>query len=142
MASSVAFNDGVASTLSNGRAAPADRFWAWRPVPMSVGPQRTILGTQRVARFKFAEVRGASFEIRDIPFASQTIAERLKLHLEDGGECTVTTGDGTNGPFTCSIFPGTEVDIRVQDERKMTLTVALTLMNTTLGTPLVCSYPV
>lgn len=140
MSSSIAFNDGVAATLTNGRVPPFDRFWSYRPVSRSVGDSETILGTQRVVHFPFAVVRGAAFEIRDIPAASQTIADRLKLHLETGGAVTLNTGDGVNGPYTAAIMPGTEVEIRVQDERRMLLSVAVTLVNTTLGTPLVCAY--
>lgn len=138
---SIAFNDGSAATLSNGLSAPFDRLWAFRPVSRTVGPKDTILGTQRVVKFAFAQVRGAQFEIRDIPFSSQTICDRLKLHFEDGGSGTLTVGDGTNGPYTIAIMPDTEVEIRVQDEEEQLLTVAMTAMNTTLGTPIACVYP-
>jgi hypothetical protein len=140
VSSSVAFNDGSTATLSNGRAAPFDRFWSWRPVSRDVGPKRTILGTDRRVAFRFTRTRGAYFEIRDIPASSADICDRLKLHLEDGGTCTVTVGDGTNGPYTAALFPGTEVVILTQDERKQRLTVQLTLMNTA-GTAMKCSYP-
>ncbi len=140
MASSIAFNDGVAATLSNGRTPPFDRFWGVRPVSMAVADTDTILGTQRTVAFEFARVRGIYLEVRNIPNTSQDICDRLKLHLETGGAATLNTGDGSHGPFTVALFPGTQVEVAEMDEVKMELAVRVTLMNTTLGTPILIQY--
>lgn len=140
MASSIVFNDGAAATCSNSRAAPFDRFWGVRPVSASIGPKATILGTQRTAAFEFASVRGVYLEIRHIPNTLQDICDRLKLHLETGDSATLNTGDGTHGPYTVALFPGTTVEVAEMDENRMELVVRVSLMNTTLGTPILIQY--
>lgn len=141
--STIAFTDTTgAAVLSNGRTGVFSRFWGVRPVSQSVGPKDTILGTQRVVAFEFARVRGVYLEIRRIPNSAADVCDRFKLHMETGGSATLNTGDGTHGPYTVSLMPGTEVEVAEMDERKMELVVRVTMMNTTLGTPILIQYPV
>jgi hypothetical protein len=140
MASSIAWTDDTGSeTLTNGKPTPADRFAAWKHWRPPVGPVDVAVGTGRIFHWSFREEHLASFELRHIPMASLAKLERLKIHLETGGEVTLTTGDAGSHTFTCVLAPGTTVEYDQADPQLLLYTLQLTLKNTAAG-PLLCSW--
>lgn len=140
MATSVAFTDGVgAATLTNGRPVPADRFSAWTPDADIIGPRRVTVGDGITRAFEFRRDRCASFLLENIPNSSQSVMERLKLHLESGGTATVTTGDLASRTYTARIRPGTRVEIELSDRRRLLYTMRFAMKNTAAAAML-CIY--
>lgn len=140
MASSIAWTDAIGSaTLTNTRPTPADRFAAWKHWQAPIGPVEVAAGTGRSFHWSFREEHLASFELRHIPMASLALLERLRYHLETGGEITITAGDPGAHIFVCVIAPGTKVDYDQADPQLLLYTLQLTVKNTA-ALPLLCSW--
>lgn len=130
MSTSIAFTDGTGSaTLTNGKTGFGGRFRNWVPLPEPEASSVVGLGTGAVHEWRFRADHGASFELHYIPAASLDIASRLKLHLEGGGSCTVTTGDSSSNVYTCTLFPGSKVALTQQDPALMEYALSLKLRN-------------
>lgn len=62
------------------------------------------------------------------------VADRLIYHLQNGGQCTVATGDAANSAYaTCGLRKGTAPSLQL-DRRTMEYTLSLQLLNTA-GSP-------
>jgi hypothetical protein len=136
---SIAFNDGSAATLTNGKPAPLDRFANWTPDVDPIGPRDTALGTGIDFHWNFRTDYLASLELPYISPADHAVALRLKKHLETGGTATLTTGDGASNVYTVRIAPGTRVQLEYADRAMVEYTLKLTVKNTAAA-PLVCLY--
>jgi hypothetical protein len=140
MASSLAWTDDTGSvTLTNSRPTPADRFAAWKHWRPPIGPVEVAAGTGQSYHWPYREEHLASFELRHIPMASLALLERLKYHLETGGEVTVTVGDPAAHIYVCIIAPGTMVEYDQADPQLLLYTLQLSLKNTA-ALPLLCSW--
>lgn len=134
MATQLAWTDSTgAATLTNGKPAPADRFSAWRNWPSSADSaavRDVAVGTGLTFRWRFRHEHLASFELRMIPMASLNLLERLKDHLEGGGQVTVTVDDAAAHVHTCVLAPGADVEYEQADPKFQEYTLRLTLRNT------------
>jgi hypothetical protein len=142
---SITFNDGVAATLDNGLTAiasgAASRFAGWTPFTRKVGHSAHSLATGARSMFTFRTEYGATFELRELPAASLSVALRLKRHLEGGGTCTVNTGDSAARSYaTCGLNDGASVGISPQDMQQFTYTVSLSLINLGAAADMLCEY--
>lgn len=142
---SISFNDGAAATLDNGLTAIASgvgsRFANWTPFTHKVGSAAHSLATGARTMFAFRTDYGARFELRDVPNTAMAVAMRLKRHLENGGTCTVTTGDSASRVYTtCGLAEGSEVAIALADPQQLTYTVSLALINLGAASDMLCEY--
>lgn len=129
MATSIAFNDGSAATLTNGKNLYGDRFRNWVPMPAPEASRVVCLGTGLVAEWRFRTDYGAAFELPYIPADSLDVVDRLIRHLYGGGSCTVTTGDSASHVYTCTLFPGSTPALALEDRVLMEYTLSLKLRN-------------
>jgi hypothetical protein len=97
------------------------------------------LGTGDVFAWGYREDHLASFELRAIPMASLALLQRLKRHLETGGQVTLTVGDTDEHEYICKIAPRTKVEYGQSDPQRQEYTLALTLRNSA-NLPLLASY--
>jgi hypothetical protein len=140
MATSIAFTDGTgAATLTNGQTGNPGRFKGWTPGGLGIGPSETASGTGAVSKWRFRTDYTAKFDLPYIPASSLDVAIRLKLHLEDGGNCTVTTGDAGSRTYTATLRPGGTVDLVQSDGPMMEYTLTLELLNASAAVML-CVY--
>jgi len=142
---SITFNDGAAATLDNGltaiAAGVASRFSSWLPFTRRVGAAATNLATGARAMFTFRVEYGATFELREIPASALLVCLRLKRHLENGGTCTVTTGDTAARSYaTCGLAPDAGVGLTVADSAQPTYTLSLSLINLGAASDMLCEY--
>lgn len=143
MSTSIAWTDSAGSaTLTNGKPGPAARFSAWRnwsPTEDNLSQSEVGVGTGDTFVWSFREDHLASFELRAIPMASLALLQRLKRHLETGGQATVTVGDADEHEYVCKIAPRTKVEYGQSDPQRQEYTLSLTLRNTA-NLPLLASY--
>ena len=130
MPSNIVFNDGASATLANGRTAPFDRFWAWTPSRVDIGPRGVPIGTGVTNVWVFRTDHCVSIELRDIPESMHAIALRLIQHLTRGGTATLNAGDPAANTYTVRLRPGSEPSLTVQDEKKPTYLFRVELKNT------------
>ena len=75
---SITFNDGSSATLDNGltgvAAGVGSRFATWTPFTRRVGERAVTLATGASFAFTFRIDYGASFEMRDLPNTTQSVA--------------------------------------------------------------------
>ena len=148
MSTTITFNDGTAATLTNGQAAPGDRFGNWVPQTTPIGAVATLQATGAIAQFRTRMQYGASFEVRRIPVATTggvrpvDIAVRLIAHLLGGGTCAVNTGDAESNSYaTCGLMPGTTPTLALSDRKQLWYTLTLSLINLAGSPgPMVCHY--
>jgi hypothetical protein len=144
MATSIDFTDSIGSaTLSNSKADGPDRFGSWTPWQMPVGPKANSLATGQLYRWTHRTDYGARFELRHIPNSSLDVAMRLIAHLENGGTCTVNTGDASARTYTtCGLAPDADLGgaLSMSDPKTIEYTLSLSLIN--LGAAqMLCVYP-
>lgn len=142
---SVSFNDGSAATLTNGMtgigAGVGSRFASWVPFTKKVGESATVLATGARAMFVFRTDYGATFELRDIPNTSLDVVLRLIRHLQNGGTCTVTTGDTASRVYaTCGLAPDTDPALAFADPNLLTYSLSLSLINLGAASDMLCVY--
>jgi hypothetical protein len=129
----VAFTDATgAATLSNGRPAPADRFADWQPLWQQIGPRRVAGATGDTYGFPLRTDHGARFRIPDLPAASLDVAVRLKAYLEgtDAPRVSVVTGDAAARTYsTCTLWPGSTVEISLADPAEQLYDVVLSVLD-------------
>ena len=141
---SITFNDGTSATLDNGltgvAAGVGSRFASWTPFTRRIGERAVTLATGASFAFTFRIDYGATFELRDLPNTTQSIALRLIRHLQGGGTCTVTTGDAAARVYTtCAIDPEGDASLAFQDAAYLTYTMSLSLINLS-GADMLCQY--
>lgn len=139
MPSSIAFNDGGAATLTNGRSSPFDRFWAWTPDRVDIAPRGVTMGPGDTNVFVLRTDHCVSLELRDIPESMLAIALRLKQHLTRGGQATLNAGDPAANSYTVKLRPGTTPELTVQDEGKPTYRFRVEFKNVA-AVDLLCTY--
>lgn len=147
MSTSIVFNDGSSTTLTNGKAVPGDRFSNWVPDSAPIGDPADAQATGGITFFLLRTDHGARFELPHIPnrrtagVSPMSVAARLILHLLKGGQCTVNTGDVTSASYTCSLRPGTRPTLNFTNRRAIEYTLSLDLINAA-GSPtaMVCHY--
>ncbi len=141
---SITFNDGSSATLDNGltgvAAGVGSRFATWTPFTRRIGERAVTLATGASFAFTFRIDYGASFEMRDLPNTTQSVALRLIRHLQGGGTCTVTTDDAAARVYTaCAMDPDGDVSLAFQDAAYLTYTMSLSLINLS-GADMLCQY--
>ncbi len=138
----IAFTDGQGpATLSNGAPAPGDRFRAWVPLQVIIGPIHHALGTGIPHVWAHRTDYGAKFSIGQIPDSEQEIAARLVLHLLSGGAVDIDTDDaGGNVYSTCYLWPGSTPELSAPDRTDLRRTLTLSILQPGATTPLVCHY--
>lgn len=141
---SITFNDGASATLDNGLISTASgvgsRFASWTPFTRRVGERATTLATGASFAFTFRIDYGATFQMRELPNTTQSVAMRLIRHLQGGGTCTVTTGDAAARVYmNCSIDPEGDVTLEFQDATYLTYTMNLALINLSAA-DMLCIY--
>ena len=142
---SITFTDGTGTaTLDNGLTSSAggvgSRFANWTPFTRRVGERATALGTGAGYSFTFRIDYGATFELRDLPNTTQSVALRLIRHLQGGGTCTVTTGDTASRTYSqASLDPEGDVSLAFQDPQFLTYSMTCSLINLA-GADMLCQY--
>lgn len=144
MATSITFNDGAAATLNNGKNVPGDRFAGWTPRQVPVGEASNPQASPTRTMFRFRTDWCSRFSLPMIPSAGSgsllTIATRLVAHLNNGGSCTVNTGDAASSSYTMVAAPGVTIEEpRLTDRALMEYTLDLDLASTGGAIP-VCRY--
>lgn len=139
MSTSIAFNDGVAASLVNGKPTPGDRFANWVPFPENASRPVVCLGTGIRAEWRFRTDYGASFQLDYIPDTSLDVVDRLVRWLLGGGNCTVNTGDAGARVYTCTLFPDFLPTLTQQDRQMNEFTLTLKLRNSAAA-PMLCVY--
>lgn len=142
MATSIAFNDGAAATLTNAKPTPADRFASWAPRSAPVGPREHALGTGALHAFVFRWDYGCTFELRGIPAASMGVMDRLVRHLASGGTVTVNTGDSANRSYVAGLAPGAELPYpTLSDPQMLEYSMSFALIHQgAQPAPMLCTY--
>lgn len=149
MPTTITFVDSIgAATLKNGKPTPADRFANWNEDPRPIGESAVRQSDGATMLFLFRRDYGASFELRHIPIAAVggvrlvEIANRLKMHLLEGGTCAVNTGDTSSSSYaTCGLMPGTTPAVVQADPALLEYTFSASLINLA-GSPvaMACRY--
>lgn len=143
---SITFNDGTSATLDNGLTATAggvgSRFASWVPFTRRVGERAVTLATGASFDFTFRIDYGATFQMRDLPNSTQSVALRLIRHLQGGGTCSVATADNSSRTYTtCGLDPQGDVTLAFQDPTFLTYTLTLSLINlASPGADMLCDY--
>jgi hypothetical protein len=137
-----------AATLSNGRTeAYARRFANWTPDAEPIGPIGTPLTRGPVSRWVHATEYRVTLTIADIPehpvsagtVFLLTVAQRLKIHLLNGGLCTLATEDLDNRSYPgVWLAHGTQPTLQLTDRTARRYAFTVTLMRT--DAPFVCRY--
>lgn len=141
MATSIAFNDGSAATLSNGLAAPGSRFRNWSPYTMPHGPREHALADGLPYKYVYRTDYAARFELPYIPNTELDVLLRLHRHLERGGQCTVNTGDAGTRQYTAVLAPGAVLQPpELSVPRLLLYTARFDLLNTAQA-DMLCEYP-
>lgn len=139
MATNLAWNDGTAGTLDNGKSVGGDRFTAWTPFPDLIGPRYAPLGTGRNIAWTHRTDYCASFQLTQIPRTKHALVDRLIRHLLIGGDVTVNTGDSATRVYTCHLRAGTTPAFERSDPQNIEYTLSLELVNNAAA-PLVLEY--
>lgn len=142
MPTSIAFNDGAAATLTNGKPVPGDRFSQWEPDSGKVGDDEEAVGTGQLFTFTFRTDYLVNFELRQIPQSSLPIMLRLQRHLRSGGTVTINTGDSTNRVYaTCCLVKGTNPKPRMTDPKNLEYSMSFSLRNVAaVPADMICQY--
>jgi len=145
MASSIAFTDGTGTvTLDNGMPAPGDRFRGWQNLADAPNDgsnvTRVALGTGATYQWNFRQDYGAKFTLAYIPNSKQDDLDRFRRWAYSGGSFTVDTGDSSGRSYTCTLWPGSTVDLSPPDAKDLRLTLTVSVRNT-VGAVMVCTYP-
>jgi hypothetical protein len=136
---SIAFTDGTgAATLQSATASPGNRFRNWIPNDDPIGPGVPTLADATIHRWEFRKDYTASFEVPGLTMSQLAIAGRLRIHLLNGGSCTVTTNDSAARVYTAKLAPGTAPSISGPDE-SWEYAFSVVLRNTASATML-CVY--
>jgi hypothetical protein len=140
MSAGISFTDGTgAATLTNGLAAPQDRFSNWVPDVVPVGEHKDTLADGITHEFTFRTDYTASLDLTKIPASSQATMLRLKAHLLAGNTVTVTTADTSSHVYTARLAPGTVPEIVFSDPARLRYTFRVTFKNTSAAAML-CTY--
>jgi hypothetical protein len=126
---SITFTDSVgAVTLTNGRAAPGDRFASWTPTVFRVADRRFALGTGIAYEYLFRQDFLASFSIDGLPATQLENVSRFVRHAQQGNTFSVNTGDNSARTYTCRLAEGAEIALAMTDptfvEYRMDVTVS------------------
>lgn len=110
------------------------------PVGESANPQASAQRTL----FRFRTDWAVRFSLPKISSAGATsklaIATRLAAHLNNGGSCTVNTGDAASSSYTMVLSAGaTAGEPRLTDRENMEYTADFDLTSTGVAIP-VCRY--
>lgn len=131
----IEFNDGEAAVLSSDHPTPADRFASWTPMTRPHGDVAHTLADETLHRFTLRTDYGATFELRGLHMGSADdsaldIAERLVVHLLNGGTCAVYTDDKISSQYTnCGLWPDSTPSLVQADARDLDYTLSLSLLN-------------
>lgn len=122
--------------LSNEKPFPGNRFANWTPDSSPFGQRAARQSDGAETMFRLRTDHTASFDIPGIPSRvidgvnPAEIALRLKYHLENGGTCTVATGDAIGSVYSpCGLVPGSRPQLVLADRRAIEYTLSLQLLN-------------
>lgn len=141
MATSLAWTDGGGATsLTNGKPVPADRFTNWTPQSFSVKAEAESLATGQPFPFVFRTDFGSTFSLDKIPNTSQAAVLRLQRWLDGGGVVTVNTGDVASRSYaTCYQPKGARSSFTLTNAKTLEYTLSLTLINAAAA-DMLCIY--
>ena len=121
---SLSFTDSIGSATIEmvDDGLPTARFNNWLPDPAISGETAENPGG-RVYSYEMGRKYRAAFEMPRISEDDEELVHRFKLHAENAGFFTVTTGDAASREYdNCQLVKGTKVGIRRnRDDREMTL---------------------
>jgi hypothetical protein len=129
---SISWTDSVgAAEFSNLKPSGGSRFDNWTPDAEVIGPTATGLGTGSLHVFEFRTDYIVGLEISKVPATDEVYEKmlRLKLHLERGGEVTLS---GSHVLLearytTCSLAPDTKPTINFSDRTCLEYTFGVVL---------------
>lgn len=111
----------------------------WTPDVDPIGPAAVGLGSGTTYRFRFRTDYPVKFTFPYISPLQMTEALRLKSWLMDGNSVTLFTGDLGARIYTVKLRPDTTPQI-VQDPENLEFSLALEVINTVNGVPIVASW--
>jgi hypothetical protein len=104
-----------AVTFSNGTTGPMSRFSEWTPDVIRVSDSQVALGTGVTYEYLFRQDFAARFRIEHIPLAQILNYHRFKRWALAGNTFTVNTLDKSNRSYLCRIFPGSDLELEMED---------------------------
>ena len=137
---SIAFNDGVARTLTNSvPAGVGRRLRGWTARPVLVGPVRFGRGTGTRFVWRRRTDWKVSFAIEELLPSEIDVAMYLIAHLQgENKTCTINTEDTAARVYTAWLGEGDEISLSPPNNRYR-YTVSCTL-SVTAVTPPLCVY--
>lgn len=140
MATSIAFNDGAAASVTNSKAVPGDRLRGWLADADVVGPTHARLSDGQPYSYEHRTDYTVRFSIPYIPQSSLDVVLRFIRHLKKGGVCTVNTGDSSSRSYSSMYMKADSPPLLSgPDPRTLEYELMLTLVNTA-GAQMLCTY--
>jgi hypothetical protein len=128
--SSISFTDASGPVLfSNTKGVPGSWFRNWTPAPKPVGPEAEGLGTGRIFRYNFRTDSIVTFDIEAIPATELDKANRLMLHLINGGKVALAAADHALGSTyaACTMVKGSWPTLQLSDSENLEYTMSFVL---------------
>jgi hypothetical protein len=111
----------------------------WTPDVDPVGPAAVGLGSGTIYRFRFRTDYPVKFTLPYLTPLQMTEVLRLKSWLMDGNSVTLFTGDLAARIYTVKLRPDTVPQV-IQDPENLEFSLALEVINTVAGVPLVAAW--
>jgi hypothetical protein len=143
MSTSISWTDGIGATsLTNSKPTPGDRFQNWNPASPAVCDAEEALGTGQLYTFKFRDDYLVTFDLTQIPQSAMGTMLRLQRWLTSGGNVSVNTGDASSHVYaTCCLQKGADPKPRLTDPKNLEYSISFALRNVA-GSPvdMICAY--
>lgn len=140
MPASIEFTEsgGILRALVSSRPGPSGHLSGFVPDAEPMGPSRPTLATGELHRWTFRTDYRATFAIPGIGPEQLETAQKLRIHLLNGGTATLRTDDAADRSYTIRLAPESVPSISGPDER-YEYTFQMTALNTA-ASPLLCNY--
>lgn len=128
MSASITWTDAEGTSSLATFAGIPNRFNAWTPDYLPIGPSVVGLGTGQTYNFPFRNDLTVALEISPLVGGDLEKALRLKMHLMSGGQVSVFTTNFMYAAFeTCILAPGTTPELSFTDAQMMEYTFSVVL---------------
>lgn len=132
---SVQWTDGLGAAIMY---ATTGRFDNWMPMQEDIGARTVNVGQGLTFLFKYRTDYTATFEMSSMSPASLSLAQRLKVWAESGGQFTVNTQDRQLNSYICVLKPKAQISWTF-DRTNLVYTIAIAAKNTLTGV-MACLY--
>jgi len=126
----ITFTDSAgAVSISNGHAAPGNRFSDWTPTLNKVADRRFALGTGIAFEYVFREDFLASFSLAGLPATELEKVSRLVRYAQAGNTFVLNTMDNSTRTYTVRLAEGAEMQLTMTDPTFVEYTLQMTVAN-------------